>query len=59
MNWISEEELARLIALPNVLVTAHHPFPACEAPADIAPWTVVKLTSFAAGQPLEEGSVLA
>jgi D-lactate dehydrogenase len=55
---LQDDELARLLTFPNVLITAHQAFLTREALADIARTTVANLTALAAGQPFVEGSVL-
>lgn len=55
---LHDDELARLLTFPNVLITAHQAFLTREALADIARTTVANLTALAAGRPFVEGSVL-
>jgi D-lactate dehydrogenase len=55
---LQDDELARLLTFPNVLITAHQAFLTREALSDIARTTVANLAALAAGQPLVEGSVL-
>jgi D-lactate dehydrogenase len=56
---LQDDELARLLTFPNVLITAHQAFLTREALGDIARTTVANLRALAAGQPFVEGSVLA
>lgn len=56
---LQDDELARLLTFPNVLVTAHQAFLTREALGDIARTTVANLKALAQGQPFVEGSVLA
>lgn len=56
---LQDDELARLLTFPNVLVTSHQAFLTREALADIASTTVANLAALAAGKPFVEGSVLA
>lgn len=56
---LQDDELARLLTFPNVLVTAHQAFLTREALSDIARTTVANLKALASGQPFVEGSVLA
>jgi D-lactate dehydrogenase len=49
---LHDDELARLLTFPNVLITAHQAFLTREALAEIARVTVANLTAFANGQPL-------
>lgn len=56
---LQDDELARLLTFPNVLITAHQAFLTHEALADIARTTLANLKALAAGQPYVEGSVLA
>lgn len=55
---LQDEELARLLTFPNVLVTSHQAFLTREALAEIARVTLENLRRFAEGRPLLEGSVL-
>jgi D-lactate dehydrogenase len=56
---LQDDELARLLTFPNVLITSHQAFLTREALADIARTTVANLKALAAGEPFVEGSVLA
>ena len=56
---LQDDELARLLTFPNVLITAHQAFFTQEALSDIARTTIANLTAFAAGKSFVEGSVLA
>jgi D-lactate dehydrogenase len=56
---LQDDELARLLTFPNVLITAHQAFLTREALSDIAQTTVTNLEALAAGRPFVEGSVLA
>jgi D-lactate dehydrogenase len=55
---LQDDELARLLTFPNVLITAHQAFLTHEALGDIAKTTVDNLAALAAGRPFVEGSVL-
>lgn len=55
---LQDDELARLLTFPNVLITAHQAFLTREALADIARTTVTNLQALATGAPFVEGSVL-
>lgn len=55
---LQDDELARLLTFPNVLITSHQAFLTREALADIARTTVANLEALAAGKPFVEGSVL-
>lgn len=55
---LQDDELARLLTFPNVLITAHQAFLTRQALSDIACTTVANLTALAAGKPFVEGSVL-
>jgi D-lactate dehydrogenase len=55
---LHDDELARLLTFPKVLVTAHQAFLTREALGDIARTTVANLEALAAGRPFVEGSVL-
>jgi D-lactate dehydrogenase len=55
---LQDDELARLLTFPNVLITAHQAFLTREALADIARTTVSNLEALAMGKPFVEGSVL-
>ena len=48
---LHDDELARLLTFPNVLITAHQAFLTNEALAEIARVTTTNLAAFAAGQP--------
>jgi D-lactate dehydrogenase len=55
---LHDDELARLLTFPKVLVTAHQAFLTREALGDIARTTAANLEALAAGSPFVEGSVL-
>jgi D-lactate dehydrogenase len=55
---LQDDELARLLTFPNVLITAHQAFLTREALADIARTTVANLEALGRGKPYVEGSVL-
>jgi D-lactate dehydrogenase len=55
---LQDDELARLLTFPNVLITSHQAFLTHEALSDIARTTVANLEALAAGKPFVEGSVL-
>ena len=55
---LQDDELARLLTFPNVLITSHQAFLTREALSDIARTTVANLEALAAGKPYVEGSVL-
>jgi D-lactate dehydrogenase len=55
---LQDDELARMLTFPNVVITAHQAFLTREALADIARTTVANLDALAAGQPFVENSVL-
>ncbi len=55
---LQDDELARLLTFPNVLITAHQAFLTREALSDIARTTVANLEALATGKPFVEGSVL-
>jgi D-lactate dehydrogenase len=48
---LHDDELARLLTFPNVLITAHQAFLTHEALAEIARVTVANLSAFARNQP--------
>jgi D-lactate dehydrogenase len=48
---LHDDELARLLTFPNVLITAHQAFLTHEALAEIARVTAVNVAAFASGQP--------
>lgn len=56
---LKDDELARLLTFPNVLITAHQAFLTREALAEIARVTTENLRRFAAGQPFLDGTQLA
>jgi D-lactate dehydrogenase len=55
---LQDDELARLLVFPNVLVTAHQAFLTSEALADISRATVTNILALAEGRPFAEGTVL-
>jgi len=55
---LHDDDLARLLTFPNVLITAHQAFLTQEALAEIARITVTNLVAFGAGQPFLEGTQL-
>lgn len=56
---LADDELARLLTFPNVLITAHQAFLTREALGEIARVTTENLKRFAAGQPFLDGTQLA
>ncbi|MCL4180161.1 MAG: 2-hydroxyacid dehydrogenase [Verrucomicrobia bacterium] len=56
---LQDDELARLLTFPNVLITSHQAFLTHEALSDIARTTMDNITALAAGGPFVDGSVLA
>ncbi len=48
---LHDDDLARLLTFPNVLITAHQAFLTQEALAEIARVTATNLAAFAKGQP--------
>lgn len=55
---LHDDELARLLTFPNVLITAHQAFLTREALAEIARVTSSNLIAFAAGKPFLDGTQL-
>jgi D-lactate dehydrogenase len=55
---LQDDDLARLLTFPNVLITAHQAFLTREALAEIARVTVANLCAFAQGKPFLEGTAL-
>ncbi len=55
---LHDDELARLLTFPNVLITAHQAFLTREALAEIARVTTENLAAFANGQPFLPETVL-
>lgn len=55
---LQDDDLARLLTFPNVLITAHQAFLTHEALSDIARTTIANLRALADGRPFVEGSVL-
>ena len=55
---LQDDELARLLTFPNVLITAHQAFLTQEALAEIARVTVANLTAFANGKPFLPDTIL-
>ena len=55
---LHDDELARLLTFPNVLITSHQAFLTAEALAEIARVTTANLLAHAGGHPFLEGTVL-
>jgi D-lactate dehydrogenase len=55
---LQDDELARLLSFPNVLITSHQAFLTQEALREISRVTVENLLRFAGGQPFLEGTAL-
>ena len=55
---LHDDELARLLTFPNVLITAHQAFLTQEALAEIARVTVENLRAFAKGTPVLTDTVV-
>jgi D-lactate dehydrogenase len=55
---LQDDELARLLTFPNVLITAHQAFLTHEALSDIARTTVDNLVALAHDRPFVDGSLL-
>jgi D-lactate dehydrogenase len=55
---LHDDDLARLLTFPNVLITAHQAFLTREALSEIARVTVANLLAFATGQPFLNGTTL-
>jgi D-lactate dehydrogenase len=55
---LQDDELARLLSFPNVLITSHQAFLTEEALREISRVTVENLLRFAHGQPFLEGTAL-
>ena len=55
---LHDDELARLLTFPNVLITAHQAFLTREALAEIARVTTSNLIALGAGQPFLDGTAL-
>jgi D-lactate dehydrogenase len=56
---LHDDELARLLTFPNVLITAHQAFLTREALAEIARVTVANLVALGKGQPFLQDTVVA
>jgi D-lactate dehydrogenase len=56
---LHDDDLARLLTFPNVLITSHQAFLTNEALAEIARITVANITALADGKPFVEGTVMA
>jgi D-lactate dehydrogenase len=56
---LHDDELARLLTFPNVLITAHQAFLTQEALAEIARVTTTNIAAFAKGQPFVPETALA
>jgi D-lactate dehydrogenase len=55
---LHDDELARLLTFPNVLITSHQAFLTSEALAEIAHTTVTNILALASQEPFVEGSVV-
>jgi D-lactate dehydrogenase len=55
---LKDDELARLLTFPNVIITAHQAFLTQEALGEIARVTAENIQAFSAGKPFLEGTVL-
>ncbi len=55
---LHDDDLARLLTFPNVLITAHQAFLTQEALSEIARVTSTNILAFAKGQPVLEGTSL-
>ncbi|MFM8360577.1 MAG: NAD(P)-dependent oxidoreductase, partial [Verrucomicrobiota bacterium] len=55
---LQDDELARLLTFPNVLITSHQAFLTREALSEIARVTTANLLAFAEGRPFLEGTAL-
>jgi D-lactate dehydrogenase len=55
---LHDDDLARLLTFPNVLITSHQAFLTAEALTDIARTTVANISAVASGGAFLEGSVL-
>lgn len=55
---LHDDELARLLTFPNVLITSHQAFLTHEALSDISRVTVANLQAMANGQPFQEDTLL-
>jgi D-lactate dehydrogenase len=55
---LQDDELARLLTFPNVIITAHQAFLTAEALSDISRMTVTNILALAEGKPFMEGTVL-
>jgi D-lactate dehydrogenase len=55
---LQDDELARLLSFPNVLITSHQAFLTSEALSDISRVTVENIMALAEGRPFAKGTVL-
>src|SRR5262249_62063438 len=55
---LQDDELARLLTFPNVLITSHQAFLTSEALAEIARITVANLLALRGGRPFLDGTQL-
>jgi D-lactate dehydrogenase len=55
---LHDDELARMLTLPNVLITSHQAFLTREALAEIARTTVTNISALAGQESFVDGSVL-
>lgn len=57
-QMLKDDELARLLTFPNVIITSHQGFLTAEALSEIARVTIANLLAFERGEPLLEGTAL-
>jgi D-lactate dehydrogenase len=55
---LQDDELARLLTFPNVLITSHQAFLTCEALTEIARTTVANISALASQESFVEGSAV-
>src|SRR5262245_53505303 len=55
---LHDDDLARLLTFPNVLITSHQAFLTAEALTEIARTTVANISALARQRPFVEGSLL-
>lgn len=55
---LQDDELARLLTFPNVLITAHQAFLTAEALGEIARVTIANLSALGKGEPFLDGTAL-
>ena len=57
-QMLHDDDLARLLTFPNVLITSHQAFLTSEALSEIAGTTIANISALDQGRPFVEGTVM-